>query len=212
MDDFLDMVWDRIVDWIGQIAAMIDFILAPLNHRLGPAMVILILVVALVAFSKLFARIYNTRRYDELKENYEHWFELRKAAMACEDREKGKALARNIDQARLNKAYYDFFFEGFLKSIITSILPILLAAAYVNRAYSPENLMQQLGREYIFKFSRSGSDPVIISSFFWFVICLFMVYLAWFAAGLIIRRRVGAKKKKHADPGPDVTPSDSPQD
>ena len=212
MDKFLDMVWDKIIDGCENIAAMLDAILSPLNHHLGPAIVIVILVVLLVAFTKLLGKVYNTRRYSELKENYEQWFELRKEAMACEDREKGKALARNIDQAQLNKAYYDYFFEGFLKSIITSILPILLTAAYVNRAYSPENLIQHVGQEYIFKFSRSGNDPVIISSFFWFVISLFLVYLAWFVAGIIIKKGYHKPEKKPVDSGTGVTPADDPED
>ncbi|BBO68753.1 hypothetical protein DSCA_26830 [Desulfosarcina alkanivorans] len=212
MDDFLDMLWDRIMDGIGAIAAILDAILAPLNQHLGPAMVILLLVAVLVAFTKLLARVYHTQRYVELKANYEHWFELRKEAMACEDREKGKALARNIDQVQLNKAYYDYFFEGFLKSIITTILPILFAAAYVNRAYAPDNLMRLVGRDYIYKFSRSGSDPVVISSFFWFVISLFLVYLAWFAAGVIIRTFFGKKKTRRLDSESDARPSEGPQD
>lgn len=210
MDDFLDLVWDKIVNGCEQIAAMLDAILAPLNHHIGPAMVILILVVVLVAFTKLLARVYNTKRYAELKENYEHWFELRKEAMAGEDREKGKALARNIDQAHLNKAYYDYFFEGFLKSIITSILPILLTAAYINRAYSPDNLNQHVGQAYIFKFSREASDPVIISAFFWFVISLFLVFLAWFIIGIVLKKHIDKKKTGHVDSGTDATPSDGP--
>jgi len=211
MDDFLDLVWDKIVDGCEYIAAMLDAILAPLNHHLGPAMVILILVVVLVAFTKLLARVYNTKRYAELKENYEHWFELRKEAMAGEDREKSKALARNIDQAQLNKAYYDYFFEGFLKSIITSILPILLTAAYVNRAYSPENLNQHVGQAYIFKFSREASDPVIISAFFWFVICLLLVHLTWFSVSLIIKRAIGRKKAVNGDSKLEEKPQEAPE-
>jgi uncharacterized membrane protein (DUF106 family) len=206
MDDFLDLVWDKIVNGCEYIASLLDAVLAPLNHRIGPAMVILMLVVLLVAFTKLLARVYNTKRYAELKENYEHWFELRKEAMAGEDREKSKALARNIDQAQLNKAYYDYFFEGFLKSIITSILPILLTAAYINRAYSPENLNQQIGQAYIFKFSREASDPVIISAFFWFVISIFLVFLVWFIIGIFIKRHIEKKKRRHSDA--EATPSD----
>ncbi|MBC2711697.1 MAG: hypothetical protein HGJ94_12140 [Desulfosarcina sp.] len=194
MNDFLDIAWAKIIAGLDAIVAMMNHVLAPLNHRLGPAMVIFLLVVVLVSVSKLLAKGYTTKRYVALKKNYEHWFELRREALACEDREKGKALAKNIDQAQLNKAYYDYFFEGFLKSIITSILPILLVAAYVNITYAPENLIQHFGREYIFKFSRSGSDPIVISAFFWFVISLFLVHLAWFAAGVIIKR--GIRKKK----------------
>jgi uncharacterized membrane protein (DUF106 family) len=212
MDEFLDMVWDKIVDGCEFIAAMLDAILAPLNHLIGPAMVIMVLVVLLVTFTKFLSRVYNTKRYAELKTNYEYWFELRKEAMACEDREKGKAMARNIDQAQLNKAYYDYFFEGFLKSIITSILPILLTAAYINRAYSPENLMQHAGRAYIFIFARSGGDPVVISAFFWFVISLFLVFLAWFIIGIFVKKYIAKKKTKHVDSETEITPDDGPAD
>ena len=187
MNDLLDIAWAKIIDGLNFIVAMLDHILAPLNHHLGPAAVILMLVVGLVAGSKLLAKIYTTKRYDELKSNYEHWFEIRGQALACEDREKGKALAKNIDHAQLNQAYYDYFFEGFLKSIITSILPLLLVAAYVNNAYSPEHLIQNFGRDYILQVPRSGGPPLGISAFFWFVICYFLVHTAWFAAALVRR-------------------------
>lgn len=200
MDEWLDIAWDTIVEVFVHIAGMLGRILAPLNDRIGPAMVILILVVLVVAFTKLLATLYHTKRYVELKKNYAHWYELRQAAMNCEDREKGKVLARNIDQAQLNKAYYDYFFEGFLKSIITSILPILFAAAYVNSAYAPEKLMDHIGRKYIFVFSRSSDDPIIISAFFWFVISLVIVLLAWMVAATIIKKMIGKKKTKVIDP------------
>lgn len=196
MDEWLDIAWEKIIDAFAAIATILDSILAPLNHRLGPTMVILILVVVLVAVTKFLTKIYTTNRHIELKANYEHWFELRREAMACEDREKGKALARNIDQAQLNKAYYDYFFEGFLKSILTSILPIFFTAAYVNYAYTPRNLKQYIGREHIFNFSRSGNDPVIISAFFWFVICVFLVHLAWFAAAFFIKKQLRKKSRQ----------------
>ncbi len=193
MDEWLDIVWDKIVAAFIHVATMLDQMLAPLNARIGPAMVILLLVVVLVACTKFLNKIYNTKRYVELKKNYEHWYALRSEAMACEDREKGKVLARNIDQAQLNKAYYDYFFEGFLKSIITSILPILFVAAYINRAYGPEQLTQQIGREYIFTFSRSNADPIAISAFFWFVISLVLVHVIWMIAAATIKRLVGGK-------------------
>lgn len=200
MDDFLDIAWMKILNLLDHIVTLANQVLSPLNNLLGPAMVIFLLVLLMVAVSKLLAKSYTTKRYMELKGNYEHWFELRRQALSWEDREKGKALAKNIDHAQLNKAYYDYFFEGFLKSIITSILPILLLAAYVNRAYSPENLTKLFGREYIFKISRSGSDPIVISAFFWFVISLFLVHLAWFACGAIIKRRIRKKNAGRAEP------------
>lgn len=190
MDEWLDTAWDTIVEVFVHIAGVLDRVLAPLNDRIGPAVVIFLLVVLVVAVTKLLGKLYHTKRYVELKKNYAHWYELRQAAMQCEDREKGKVLARNIDQAQLNKAYYDYFFEGFLKSIITSILPILFAAAYVNSAYAPEKLMHHIGRAHIFEFSRSSGEPIIISAFFWFVISLVMVLLAWMVAATIIKKTI----------------------
>jgi len=189
MDEWMDRVWDAIVAFVVRIALMLDQILAPLNDRLGPALVILLLVVLLVALTKFLGNVYHTKRYVELKKNYEHWYTLRQEAMACEDREKAKALARNIDQAQLNKAYYDYFFEGFLKSIATAILPILFFAAYVNHAYEPEKLLEQIGRKTIFSFSRTNGEPIAVSAFFWFVICLILVHLTWFVVAAVVKKR-----------------------
>jgi len=189
MDEWMDRVWDAIVAFFVRIAFLLDRILAPLNDLAGPAWVILMLVVVLVALTKLLGNMYHTQRYVELKKNYEHWYNLRQEAMACEDREKAKILARNIDQAQLNKAYYDYFFEGFLKSIATAILPILFFAAYVNHAYGPEKLIRLIGQKTIFSFSRASGDPIAVSAFFWFVICLILVHLTWFVVAAVIKKR-----------------------
>lgn len=211
MDEWLDIAWIKIVDAMEHIAALLNTILAPLNHRLGPAMVIFLLVAILVAFTRLMAKIYNTRRYTELKKNYEHWYDLRQEAMACEDREKGKSLARNIDQGQLNKAYYDYFFEGLLKSIITTILPICFLAAYINSAYAPDRLIQSLGQDAIFKIPRSDGDPVVISAFFWFIICLILVHLTWFSVSLIIKRTIGRKKAVNDGSKLEEKPQEAPE-
>jgi len=194
MDEWMDNLWDHIVGLFVHVAAMLDLFFAPFNERLGPAAAILMIVVALVALTKLLGRLYTTKRHLELKKKYEHWYALRSEAMACEDREKGKVLARNIDQAQLNKAYYDYFFEGFLKSIATAILPILFTAAYVNHAYEPEKLMQLIGRKVLFLFPRQGSDPITVSAFFWFVICLVLVHIAWFAVAALVKKRLRSRK------------------
>ena len=67
---------------------------------------------------------------------------LRQEAMACEDREKGKALARNIDQAQLNKAYYDYFFEGFVKEHHHHDFTDLSYSGLHQQRLFPENLNQ----------------------------------------------------------------------
>ncbi len=179
MDEFLDTVWFTILAGINTVVDLANWILAPLNF-LGPAVIIFLIVLILVASTKAIARSYTTKRYRKLKENYDHWFNLRREAMASEDREKGKALAKNIDQAELNKAYYDYFFEGFLKNMLTTILPLLLTAAYVAEAYSPENLLKTFGQPHIFRFADTAGKPVVVSSFFWFVISLLIVHILWF--------------------------------
>ncbi len=194
MDAFLDNLWFKIIDFLEFMANGMDAILAPLSF-LGPAMIILLMVLILVCLSKVLNRVYTTKRHSELKEKYEHWFDLRREALTCEDREKGKAIAKNIDKAELNKAYYDYFFEGFLKNILTTILPMLLTATYISRSYTPENLMKNFGRGHIFKFSGSGGDPLVIGAFFWFVISLFSIYLMWFVVGIAINRYFKKKGK-----------------
>ncbi len=139
MDEFLDIVWFKIVAVTQTVVNAMDVIVSPLNV-LGPGMVIFMLVFVTVALTKLFNRFYTTKRYEALKKEFNHWAEIRKQAMELENREKGKTLAKNIDQAKLNKVYYDYFFEGLLKNILTTILPVLLMAAYVNEAYNPDRL------------------------------------------------------------------------
>jgi len=192
MDEFLDTLWFSILAGIDVIVNLLNRILAPLNF-LGPATIIFLIVLVLVALTKTLARSYTTKRYRKLEKNYEHWFELRREALTCEDREKGKRLAKNIDQAELNKAYYDYFFEGFLKSMLTTILPLLLTAAYVATAYNPAGLMKIFGQPHIFRFTGTTGKPVVISAFFWFVISLLLVHLLWFTAGRMYKRY---RKKK----------------
>ena len=187
MDEFLDTLWFKILAGINAVIDLVDRALAPLNF-LGPAVIIFLIVLVLVALTKTLSRSYTTKRYRKLKENYEHWFELRREAMAGEDREKGKALAKNIDQAELNKAYYDYFFEGFLKNMLTTIFPVLLTAAYVATAYKPEKLLKTFGQPHIFRFTDIDGKPVVVSAFFWFVISLLVVHVLWFVGSRVYKR------------------------
>ena len=187
MDESLDTLWFTILAGINAVVDLANWILAPLNF-MGPAVIIFLIVLMLVTLTKTLSRSYTTKRYRKLKENYEHWFELRREAMAGEDREKGKALAKNIDQAELNKAYYDYFFEGFLKNMLTTIFPLLLTAAYVAKAYKPENLLKTFGQPHIFRFADTSGKPVVISAFFWFVISLLLVHILWFVGSRVYKR------------------------
>jgi hypothetical protein len=179
MEDVLDIVWLKILLLIHAFVKGLDFIFTPLNP-LGPAVVILVIVLLTVASTKFLSRIYKTKRYLKLQKDFQYWYNLRNEALTCKDPEKGKALAKNIDQARLNKVYYDFFFEGLLNSIPTKYLPILIMLAYVNEAFKPDKLLKNFGREYIFKFVNFDGNVIKTGAVFWFVLSMLLVYLAWF--------------------------------
>ncbi len=179
MDDFLDTVWLKILDFFNYLATLLDTIFTPLNY-LGPAFAIFAIAFLTVAITKILTSTIKTKRYEELQKQFVHWFDLRKEALKCEDREEGKRLARNIDKGKLNRVYYNYFFEGFLLSIATKYLPILFLLVYINEAYKSSNLLKLFGREYVFKFDRSSGEPVIIGAVFWFIISILFIYLSWF--------------------------------
>lgn len=188
MDEFLDIVWFKIIALTQTVVNAMDVIVSPLNV-LGPGMVIFILVFVTVAFTKLFKRFYTTKRYEALKKEFNHWAEIRKQAMEIENREKGKRLAKNIDQAKLNRVYYDYFFEGFLKNILTTILPVLLMAAYVNEAYHPDRLSELFGKSYVFKVPGFGGEPTPAGALVWFVLSLILVHILWAVTKKMLKKK-----------------------
>ena len=179
MEDVLDIVWLKILVLIHTFVKGLDFIFTPLNP-LGPAVVILVIVLLTVASTKFLSKIYKTKRYLKLQKEFQYWYNLRNEALTCKDPDKGQALAKNIDQAQLNKVYYDFFFEGLLNSIPTKYLPILIMIAYVNEAFKSEKLLKIFGKEYIFKFVNIDGNVIKIGAVFWFVLSMLLVYLVWF--------------------------------
>ena len=187
MDDVFDIVWLKILVLVHAAVKGLDFLFAPLNS-LGPAVAISVIVVLTVAASKFLSRIYKTKRYLKLQKEFQDLYHLRNEALACKDPEKGKALAKNIDQGRLNQVYYDYFFEGLLNSIPTKYLPILIMLAYVNETFKPKNLLENFGRDYILKFVNSNGNVVKIGAVFWFVLSMLMVYLAWFVIGKLVNK------------------------
>ena len=182
MEDFLDIVWFKIEILFRHIGNALDFVFSPLNS-LGPAIAILIIAFITVAFAKYFTRKFKTKRYHELREKFVYWYNLRKDATICDDREKAKLLAKNIDQAKLNRLYYDYFLEGLLNNVLTMYLPILLLLAYVNETYKSSNMLELFGREYVFKFSSLNGKMIYLGAAFWFVISIVLVYIAWFIIG-----------------------------
>ncbi len=179
MEELLDSLWFKILDLIHYFFCFLDYIFAPLNF-LGPAFAILTIAFTTVLITKILTKVFKTKRYEALTKDFKYWYNIRQEAMKCEDHEKAKLLAKNIDQAKLNKVYYDFFFEGFMLGLATKYLPILIFVAYVNEAYRTENLIKVFGREYIFKFAGSGPKPVLVGGVFWFVVSILLIYLCWF--------------------------------
>jgi hypothetical protein len=153
------------------------------------------IVIITVAVTKYLGKHYKTKRYVELEKEFKYWLNLRNEASNCGDAEKGKELAKNIDQANLNRVYYDYFFEGLLSGLLTKCLPVLIMLAYVNDAFKPDRLLKNFGREYIFKFSNSNGKEFFVGSVFWFVLSMLLVYLAWFALEKLYDRHVKIKKQ-----------------
>ena len=179
MEELLDSLWFKILDLIGLFDSLLDFIFAPLNF-FGPAVAISVIALFTVILTKILSKIVKTKRYETLKKEFKHWYIIRQEAAKCKDPEKSKLLTKNIDQAKLNKVYYDFFFEGFMLGIVTKYLPILIFVAYVNEAYRTENLIKVFGRDYVFKFAGSGPKPVLVGGVFWFIVSILLIYLCWF--------------------------------
>ena len=155
MEEFLDILWLKIVVGVQFAKHILDVIFGPLN-ALGPAFAIAIIALITVVITKFLSKRFKTRRYKELRKQFEYWYGVRQEAQKCADPDKAKLLAKNIDQAKLNKLYYDYFFEGLLNNLATLYLPIFILLAYTNEAYRSSNLAKLFGRDYIFKF---GGDP-----------------------------------------------------
>lgn len=192
IDDAMDIAWFKIVEGVHDIKEILDILVAPLN-AIGPVAAISVIALLTVAFTKGLSRVVVTKRYKKLEKEFDHWYHVRQQAADCKDMEKGKRLARNIDNAKLNRLYYDYFFEGLLLSLVTKYLPILSILAYVNEAYRPGILKQLFGREYLFQLG-VNPDPIRVGSVFWFVSCVLTAYLLW----ALIKRLVNGNKTAHA--------------
>jgi uncharacterized membrane protein (DUF106 family) len=195
MEDFLDIIWFNIIDFFHSVASLLDVVFAPLN-ALGPAFTIFTIALLTVVITKILTKTFKTRRYRELKKEFEHWFNIRQEALKCGDFQKAKLLAKNIDQAKLNQVYWDYFLEGFLISLVTRLLPIFLFFAYVNEAYKLENLIKFFGKEYIFKFKGVHQELFLVRAGLWFVLSLLLIYLAGF-----IINRLTVQKQAATMPG-----------
>jgi hypothetical protein len=195
MDAFLDILWHHILVAVGYATSLLDLVFSPLN-ALGPAAAISTIALITVAITKFLSSKFQTRRYQKLKQQFTYWYKVRQEALKCEDPEKAKRLAKNIDEARLNKLYYDYFFEGLLNSLATKYLPIFIMLAYVNETYRPAALAKRFGREAVFTFGGANSTLPPVGAVFWFVLSLIFFYAIWYFGHLIYTRR-----RMPVDPG-----------
>lgn len=176
MDDFLDRVWTVIETFLNNAVVFIDTAFSPLE-TFGPAVVIFVMALLVVGVTRVIARLYVTKRYIQLEKDFQHWKGVREEALKHPDREKGKTLAKNVDQAQLNRAFYDYFFEGLLKNLVTNVLPILLMVVYMTTVYTPQTLLSRFGERWVFSFFVGTSREVNVSSLLWFFICLIFSFI-----------------------------------
>ncbi len=191
MDQLLDDIWAGIERLLVASVNWMDGVLFSVEV-LGPEVVIFLLALFTVLTSAILRHFYTTKRYLELKEKFEYWYQLKQEAIAHNDEDTGKAIGKNIDQAELNRAYYDFFFEGLLKNLVTTWLPIFIVLAYVNMIYRPERLLNRFGSDFLFSIG-SEPNPQKISSLFWFFLSLI------FSSILVSGIKILYKKSKPVD-------------
>lgn len=195
MEEFLDTLWFKIEGLIHYLRGFLDLLFGPLNY-LGPAVAIATMALITVAVTKYLSKKFKTKRYRELKKEFFHWYNVRQEATKCEDYEKGKLLAKNIDSAKLNKVYYELFLEGLLNNVLTMYLPILLVLAYVNETYKSAHLLKLFGRDYILRLWSFHGDTLAVGAAFWFVLSLLLIYLCWFIVEKIYGKFAGEKRSK----------------
>lgn len=179
----MDTVWFKIIAGMTWVAGVLDVVFGTL-HGLGPTFTVFAIALLTVLMQKALTRAYRPRRYDELEKRYRELRTLRDEAKKWDDHEKAGRLARNIDQAELNQAYYNYFFEGLMINLLTKYLPFLAMLAYVNGSYRAERLQDLFGQEYLFAIGGLRFGGV-----FWFTICVILIHVAWFFIAPRLRQR-----------------------
>lgn len=174
----MDTLWLFILQATQAVMGALNTILAPVN-AVHPMLSILLLAVCTVVLTRFLRKHVVTKRYLQLQEEFRHWYKVRQEALeAHSDPEKGKALAQNIDKSTLNKVYYDYFFEGLLLNLVTTYLPILCVAGYINEAYKPENLEHMINQSSLLIIP--VSDKAAMSPLFLFVLGLVGIWVGSF--------------------------------
>lgn len=183
----MDKVWFGIVAAVARVADVLDVVFGTL-HFFGPVFTVAVVALLTVLLQKLLTRLYRPARLDRLREKYRELRRLRDEAMKWEDREKAGRLARNIDQAELNQAYYNYFFEGLMVNLATKYLPFFGLLAYVNDSYRAERLLELFDRPFLFSLGGVRCGSVLF-----FTVCVLLIHVAWFfAAPRLAARRNSA--------------------
>ena len=187
MDAVLDTLWEYLAAGFQFLGESLFSLLQHI-HFLGPLVLITFLALCTVAITKVLNRYIITKRFIKLEKTFNYWVQVRDEAMKCDDREKGKRMARNIDQAELNRAYYDYFFEGLLLGLARRIIPIFFMFAFINEFYRPESMLEIFGRQYVLQIPSSSGEPVLVGTVFCYFISLLIGYLLWFVVGKLFSR------------------------
>lgn len=192
----MDTLWLLILKATQAVMTGLDTLLAPVNG-LHPMMGIFLLALGTVVVTRFLRRHVVTKRYLRLQEEFHHWYNVRQEALAAHsDPEKAKHLARNIDKSTLNKVYYDYFFEGLLLNLVTTYLPILCTAGYLNEAYKPAKLQAMLGAPHLLSLEAWMGPGTAISPLLAYVLTLIILYILFAVTGRRIRSSRDSSAKK----------------
>lgn len=199
LEEWMDILWVQVVYGVEYIVQGLDIIFTPLNH-FGSASAIFGIAIFTVAITKLFTLSFTTKRYRALRAEFKYWYKIRQEALKCEDPEKAKVLSKNIDSAKLNEVYYNYFFESLMISLATKYLPIFSLLAYVNETFKSSNLISRFGSEHVFTIHLFGS-PIQAGAPFWFVLSLIIVFIAWAIIGRWMKNRFPERIQRSPLPG-----------
>lgn len=184
----MDTLWNIILSALQHVQGALDFVFSPL-HALGPVVSIAVIAVVTAAAARVLSKNFKTRRYRELEKEFHYWYDIKQEALKLQDTdpEKAKDLGRNIDQGKLNKVYYDYFFEGLLNNLLTMYIPIFSMLGYVNATYRPQALADMFEKPYLFILPWFNGKQYEIGAVFWFVFCVLMFYIISFIVRLMRR-------------------------
>lgn len=185
----MDTLWLIVLTGIKHIQAGLNLVFSQL-HIFGPMVTISCIAVISVIFSKFLTKKFKTKRYKELEKDFYYWYNIKQEVLKLKatDPDKAKQLGRNIDTGKLNKAYYDYFFEGLLNNLLTMYIPLFSMMGYVNYTYSPESLKSLFGQNYLFSLTWFNGQSYQIGAAFWFAICVMFTYLGWLAISKVYHK------------------------